>query len=152
MTSGGSRLYQNHGSANLAIKQAQLRQELIVRLGGAGTVWNGTEQGTKKPPGNGFRKSPALSYADQGPKWTMGLRMEKDPGETWLDDKRRPVISLALSAIMRGLLRKLIVGDYAGAVWSGEVWHGSASEQASRLTPHCCVDKRVAYFPMYIFR
>ena len=28
-----------------------------------------------------------------------------------------------------------------------EVWHGSASEQASRLTPHCCVDKRVAYFP-----
>lgn len=108
-----------------AIKQAQLRQELIVRLAGAGTVWNGTEQEYKNTAGNSFRS--LLRYRMRiRDQWTMGLRMEKDPGEAWLDDKRRPdYIAGFISYNGRGLLRKLIVGDYAVQFGQGSLaWLG----------------------------
>jgi hypothetical protein len=109
----------------LAIRQAQLRQELIIRLAGPGTVWNGTEQEYKHTAGNGYRS--LLRYRMRiKDQWTLGLRMEKDPGEAWLDEKSRPdYIAGFICYNGKGFIRKLIIGDYAVQYGQGSLaWLG----------------------------
>lgn len=95
------------------ISGSSLRQEVVLRLSGAGTTWSGTSEQFSNTAGDGFRGLIRYrAWLDE--RWSAGFRVEKDPGEAWLDQRKRPDYTAGfISYRGNGLVRKMVLGDFA---------------------------------------